>query len=169
MKTLILPGFSIKNKDWAESIQKELSGDFDCEVVYWPHWETEVKEEDWIEKEAQKIIQNNSEPINIIAKSIGTTVAAIVIDKNPEIIHKLILCGIPLNDLDPGEGSIYDSLNKLDPKVVLSIQNNEDPHGSFTEVEKLIHDIQPNIEILSQKRDDHEYPDANIFIKFLNN
>jgi len=166
-KTLILPGFSLKNKDWAESIQKELSGNFDCEVVYWPHWETGEKEEDWIGKEAQKIVENNSEPIDIIAKSIGTAVTAFVIKKKPELIKKLILCGIPLNDLDPGEETVYDSLKVLNTNNILCIQNEKDPHGNFEQVKKVVHTINPEIEIVSKARNDHEYPYSEDFIQFL--
>jgi len=167
-KTLILPGFSLKNKDWAESIQKELSGNFDCEVVYWSHWEGDNKwTEGWIEKEAQKIVENNSEPIDIIAKSIGTAVTAFVIKKKPELIKKLILCGIPLNDLDPGEETLYDSLKVLTSNNILCIQNEKDPHGSFDQVKKILFTINPTIKIVKKGRDDHEYPYSQDFIQFL--
>jgi predicted alpha/beta hydrolase family esterase len=167
MKTLILPGFSIKNKEWAEQTQRELSKKFNCEVVYWKHWETGQKEDHWIEKEAVKIIEDNKEPINIIAKSIGTAVVMFVIKKTPNLIHKIILCGIPLNDLEPGEENIYEVLRTLQPKTILCIQNDSDPHGGFQEVEKIIHSIEPSINIISKQRDDHEYPYTDDFIQFI--
>lgn len=40
MKTLILPGFSIKNKDWANETKKILEIRFFTEVFEWEHWST---------------------------------------------------------------------------------------------------------------------------------
>jgi predicted alpha/beta hydrolase family esterase len=167
MKTLILPGGSIKNKEWAEQTKLNLSKKFDCEVVFWKHWQTGQKEENWIEKESDKIIENNNEPINILAKSIGTAIAAFVLQKNFALINKLILCGIPLNDLDPGEEKIYEALKIIELNNVLCIQNESDPHGNFQQVEALIHSIGSDITILSKPREDHEYPYTHDFIQFL--
>src|SRR3989344_8632137 len=76
--TFLLPGFSLKNKEWAEEVREKLKPEIPVIVFYWPHWETGEKEEDWIEKEADKILEQAKATggmVNILAKSIGTIVA----------------------------------------------------------------------------------------------
>lgn len=167
-KVIVLPGFSAKNKDEALAIQQDLKNTYDVEIVSWPHWETGQREEGWIEKEAEKIANNRKDQFSIIAKSIGTAVATLVVEKNPNLIEKLILCGIPLHDLNPGDEKIYQSLSLINPQNILCIQNQNDPHASFAEIYAFVNAIHPTIHLLSKTQNGHEYLYSSDFKKFLN-
>ena len=166
--TLILPGFSLKNKAWAEEIQKGLSLIFPTSIVNWAHWETGKTEANWIEKEAEKIIYSlQGEQVNIVAKSIGTAVAMVVLRLKPESINKIILCGVPICDFLKGDEKYYEPLRKYQSDKILCIQNKDDNHGSYDNVEKFLHSLNPNLKTISQPRSDHEYPYLDKFIDFL--
>src|SRR3989304_7679210 len=99
MPVVILPAYSLKNKDWAEQIKAELETHVPTRVIYWPHWETGKSEAGWIESQANKILDLVSEEkIDLLAKSVGTLVAMEMLKIKPDKIGKILLCGIPLND-----------------------------------------------------------------------
>lgn len=154
MKTLILPGFSLPNKDWAEAMARKIPG---SEVVYWPHWQSGTAETDWIRKEAVKIGLANKTPINILSKSIGTVVAGQLWELNPAMVNKMILCGLPIADLGENYADLYRWLKDLPAEKVRCVQNENDNHGSFEAVEKMIREINPGIRVESRPREDHEY------------
>lgn len=168
MNTVILPGYSLKNKSWAEDIQKELALLFTASVVNWEHWETGKSEAGWIEKEARKIIESiKSKQVNIIAKSIGTVVAMVILKLSPETVGKLILCGVPIIDFHPSDEEYYQPLKNYQPENFLCFQNEDDNHGKYNEVKKFLRSLNQRLEIISKPRSDHEYPYGKEFIDFL--
>ncbi|KKS31450.1 hypothetical protein A2380_03630 [candidate division WWE3 bacterium RIFOXYB1_FULL_43_24] len=168
MKTLILPGFSIKNKDWAEHISKELSPDVDSEVIYWDHWKTGVATKNWIEKTADGVSEKyKNQKINILAKSIGTYVTIKLLEKESSLTNKIILNGIPLEDLSSEDCEHYSILKSIPKNKMLFIQNENDNHGSYKNVCDFLHKIDNEISVISMHRNDHEYPYPNTFSEFL--
>lgn len=168
MTTYILPGFSIKNKEWAEQTKNELSGQTETSVIYWKHWGTGKTESNWIDPEVNDIIQKiKGEQINIIAKSVGTMVAMKLLSKSTESVNKIILCGIPLHDLSDTDKESYLAIKNFPASKLLIIQNEEDNHGSFQEAEKFVNSINADILIKSKPRSDHEYPYFTDFIEFI--
>lgn len=164
MKTIILPGFSLQNKDWAFATKYNLSGlEQDIIVHEWFHWISERDEDFNSDMEAAKI--NISEEINIIAKSIGTLVAVKALKKQK--INKIIFLGIPLNDLRESDFKDYEILKDFDINKCLFIQNNNDPHATQKELSEFLQKINKNIKVLSKKRNDHEYPYWEEFKEFL--
>ena len=125
MKTIILPGFSLHNKQWAYDVQSHLGGDV---VVHeWKHWTT-GNDKDFSEQELTRIVNLiGDSSVNIIGKSVGAYIAVKTIQKIGERqIHKLILCGVSTSPT-----FIFNSLGIMDPKVVLCFQNAHDPFLSF--------------------------------------
>lgn len=168
METTILPGFSPKNQQWAEETRDELKSLGVVSTVYWEHWQTGKAEPDWINKEIEKLLVSlQGKQVNIIAKSVGTIVAMGILKKNPGLINKIILCGIPVRDFAEGDEKEYRVLQNFPEDNILCIQNSYDNHGSYQEVEKLIHSINPNFKIVSKPRSDHEYPYTSEFLAFL--
>jgi len=168
MKTILLPGFSIQNKDWSEEIKREIGGKIGLEIHYWPHWQTGKTVENWKEIEVEKFLEEMKDEIaNIISKSIGTLVAVMTINKKPEAVNKIILCGIPLSALKEEDKEKYKILAKLPFKNVLVIQNEKDNTGSFEDVKKMMEKINPNIRVISKPREDHAYPYPEEFEEFL--
>lgn len=161
--TIILPGFSIKNKAWADEVATSLTGT----VINWAHWQTGNAGTDWIDEEIQRaIVLIGNSQINILAKSIGTAVAMGVIKHNPKFINRVVLCGIPTNDFNPGDEAYYEPLKTFPADKVLCIQNENDNHGSFTQVKNFLHTLNSNLNILSKPRPDHEYPYLQDFTNF---
>jgi pimeloyl-ACP methyl ester carboxylesterase len=168
MKTILLPGFSIQNKDWAEELRSQIGEKSGLEIHYWPHWQTGQTVEGWKEVEIEKLLENvGSDRINIICKSIGTLVAVMAINKRLGLVNKIILCGIPIYDLRPGDDVFYQILGKLAADKVLVIQNERDNHGSFEDVKKMVKGINPEIRVKSGPREDHHYPYSEDFEEFL--
>lgn len=163
-KLLILPGFSLKNKDWAEQTQKDLRGQFPTEVVYWQHWTTGEPEPDWLQKEADRIKEiANGQQTNILAKSIATAIAGIL----TPIAGKIILCGIPINDFLPGTEELYLPFKIFPAERVLCFQNYNDPHGSFAQAQQFLSTLNPAIKLIKKSRSDHEYLYSPDFLRFL--
>lgn len=83
-----------------------------------------------------------------------------------ERIEKLILCGIPVNDLNESEMDNCAKLSCYNPEDVLVFQNDKDNHGSFLEVAKLFNKLNLKMRIEKKHRSDHEYPSYGEFMKF---
>jgi predicted alpha/beta-hydrolase family hydrolase len=168
VETLIFPGGAVNTREWANLIGEQLNSELPTEVIEWRHWGTEVREDNWIEKEAQRVVERVGKGrINILAKSIGTAVAMTVLRLKPEIVNKLILCGVPLHDLSDNDRLLYNQLKDFPHPNLLCLQNENDNHGSFGEAEKFLHAINPDIGIISRPRADHDYPYTEDFINFL--
>lgn len=167
METIILPGFSPKNKDWADNIHEKLKAVVPSKAIEWKHWQTGKAEMGWIEEEAKKISSNIQYPTNIIAKSIGTVVAMTVLKLKPKYINKIILCGVPMNDFLEGDEKYYELLKTFPPEKFVCFQNDADNHGGYKEVENFLHSLNHNFIIVPKHRSDHEYPYPSDFIAFL--
>jgi hypothetical protein len=74
---------------------------------------------------------------------------------------------VPLNDLTDEDKNHYTALVSIPTNDILVIQNENDNHGTFAEVESFIHTINPQIQIVSRPRDDHDYPYPEDFKAFL--
>jgi predicted alpha/beta-hydrolase family hydrolase len=167
MQTLILPGFSDKNREWASAVQSSF-GIKQSAFISWQHWATGKASPDWAQQETSAIISKMAgQSYAIVAKSIGTYVAMLVLAAKLEKISHLILCGIPVNDFLPGNASAYRILQQFSATKCLVIQNEHDPHGSTTQVKDLLTPINPLIQVISMPRSDHEYPYFQQFKSFL--
>ena len=167
MLVFILPGFSSKNKVWADETRVAVEPNFPVVAVDWAHWQTGQTELDWIEKEATKVVYlADNKQINILAKSIGTAIAAQIVKQKPCLVNKLMLCGLPTSDLKPGDEKYYESLRTFPEDKFICIQNKEDNHGNFAEAEKFLHTLNPALKIVSRPRSDHEYPYHEDFADF---
>lgn len=168
MKTYILPGYSDKNKSWVDETVEKMAPVISSTGIYWKHWGGNQTIDGWIEEEAQRIIiDSNNEKVNFVAKSIGSMVCLAVLKLRPELVNKIILCGIPFKDFLPNDEKRYEILKKYSPSNILCIQNEQDNYGSFTKAETFVHTINPNIKIISKPREDHYYPYYDDFVEFL--
>jgi len=164
---LVLPGFSLKNKSEAEAVASALTSK--GKEVYmheWRHWANGDSNIlfanraninnysiEWDPQEEIKIIKAHiTEPVNIIAKSIGTYIASALLLSTK--VEKLLLMGIPIRDLSPEELDVYYNLGKLEKFNV--IQNLYDPHGAATQVDALL--TGQNYTMYTKQSDDHSYP-----------
>jgi predicted alpha/beta hydrolase family esterase len=168
MSIEILPGFSPKNEEWAAGVQRDLEKIAPVTIVRWPHWDTQKTEASWLESEADKIVQRiNDGRVTIIAKSVGTLVAMEVLRSKSAKVDKLILCGVPIAGFQEGDDRRFEVLADFDSNNVTAFQNEEDPHGKPEQIEALLKQVNPNIEVQSKPRNDHEYPYSADFIAFI--
>ena len=168
MVTVILPGYSAHNKEWLEETAKTINVEGEIRAIYWEHWEDPEKKFDANEK--ARLINDIAgiRSVDIIAKSIGTLVAAHMILKSPAKIRKIVFCGIPFNDLSEVDKEVIKSaLSSISHQNAICFQNNEDPHGSFDQVNNFLSGFDSEIEVVSKSRDDHEYPYVDEFRRFL--
>lgn len=167
MKTIILPGYSLHNKDWAIDIKSELKLEHEVTIHNWLHWTRGNFSLPRELKAIQKIV--GEDEINIIAKSVGTRVAMHLLTKFPNKINKVVLCGIPTKGESVLVKKIYsEGLSVLSPTQVIVFQNTKDPFASYAEVKRFIGSINSKIKIIEKSRSDHNYPYPKEFEKFLN-
>lgn len=166
MRTIILPGQSIKNKAWAEEIAKQI-GLTNFEIINWEHWKDGSDRPLDIELETRKVLDAiGSQDVQILAKSIGTLITAKILEKIPSQITKIILCGLPLNFLNE-EKSAYKIFADFAADKIIVIQNENDTAGLFSEAKDFFYKINPKIPIISKPRADHSYPYPEDFRNFL--
>jgi pimeloyl-ACP methyl ester carboxylesterase len=165
MKTIILPGYSPKNKEWAENIKKEISFS-DVLVHEWRHWEMGSFN---INYEIGQIMEKIGDgKANIIAKSVGTRVAIHLLERSPDIINKLVLCGIPTKGENEKTFELYkNGLGNISPERVEVFQNVKDYFASYENIVTFIGKINKKIKITKMPRSDHHYPYPIEFEKFL--
>lgn len=165
MNALVLPGYSPHNSDWAYEVKKSLDPQFNVVVHEWSHWKDSLKAFS-VKNEIGLIISKTNEinSLNVIAKSIGTLVCMHLLDNL--IINKVILCGIPLNDIQNEDKTAYDKLSSVNPNMVIIFQNNEDPHGNFSEIHTFIGRINSKIVVVNKKTVTHDYPYYKEFVEF---
>ena len=168
MVTFILPGYSVHNKEWLEETTNKIGVDGEIRPIYWAHWtDPDIK---FDKAEKAKLLDNVAgfRVVDIVAKSIGTFVAGLMIQRSPEKIHKVILNGICLNDLNEEEKEILKAgLKLVSPENIICFQNDEDPHGNFDQARKFLSEVNSKIVVVSKTRSDHEYPYQEDFRKFL--
>lgn len=157
MKTIILPGFSLHNKEWAE----KLDGVVHC----WLHWTTGKSLS--LKVESERILDEvGKEKVNFIAKSVGTGVLMHVLPEIKSQINKIILCGIP-SVSDERKKLFVTSLLGFPAENIICFQNTLDPFATFEEVKKFMGDVSINIKVVEKSGSDHNYPYFEDFEKFL--
>ena len=160
MITLILPGYSAKNKVWTEEVAKRLNISGEIRPIYWDHWTEPNKI--FKPKAKARILSDISRNkiVNIIAKSVGTLVASYIVEKIPMQIGKVVLCGIPIKSLSEED---IKQVSKIFPEKSTVFQNDNDPLGSSEEVKKLF----PNFKVIEKSSDTHDYPYFEEFNNYL--
>lgn len=163
MQTIILPGFSIKNLKWVDEVANNLEIDGVIRPIHWDHWKDESEKFDVKEKAVVIARHARGEKINIIAKSIGTLIASLVIQKIPDQIEKIIFCGIPVSDLSENDLDIIKKAISLTKERIVVFQNSNDPHGTYDQVKK----FEVDFNLIEKPSYNHDYPYFEEFNKFL--
>lgn len=160
MKTIILPGYSPRNKEWAEEIKSDLGPEIEVAIHEWEHWQKDKVSSLSISREKDKILKNiGDEKVNIIAKSVGIKVLMHLLPNIKYQIKKVIICGIPLNlQSEKPKVLLRKGINLLSPSRVVVLQNEKDPMANYEVIEGFIHSIDRKIEVKKMPRSDHHYP-----------
>ena len=165
MKTIVLPGYSLHNKDWALEIKKSLSFRQSVLIHEWQHWK---KGGDLHPKyEIGKILKEiKRDKVNLIAKSVGTMFAMKVLSEIGDQIGKIILCGIPTVS-EERKNLFTASLSAFPAENVICFQNTKDPFATFDEVNKFMAKVNSKIKVIERPGNDHNYPYFEDFANFL--
>jgi pimeloyl-ACP methyl ester carboxylesterase len=168
MKTIILPGYSPHNIDWANQVANYLKPKLKDEIIVhnWQHW---TKGSFSLKGEVEKITKEiENLKVNIIAKSVGTRVAMHLLTHLPDRINKLILCGIP--SVSEEMRKYYkEGLKAIPSEKVVCFQNKKDPFVTFEQIKEFVGSIDKSIKVIEKPRSDHDYPYFEDFSLFLNN
>lgn len=178
MKTIILPGYSPHNLDWALDVKNKLKSSDEIIVHQWEHWSRESKRSFSPRREIAKITSFlGSAPVNLIAKSVGTRIAMHLIISGTLKLNKLILCGIPTKGdeklllgeitIDRSKNIYAKALKTIDPRKIIIIQNSDDPFARFRDIKKFVGIINPRLRVIKKDRVDHNYPYFEDFSSFL--
>lgn len=166
MKTIILPGYSLSNRDWAEVVAKKMKLGHKVLVHYWKHWETGAKNLS-LKKEVETILKEiGSHKVNILAKSVGTMVAMQTLLKTKKQVKKIILCGIPTVS-EERKRLFQKALVSFPEDKIICFQNRKDPWATYNEVKEFMRQVNPKISVIEKSRSDHHYPYPEDFKKFL--
>ena len=167
MKTLVLPGYSPSNLEWALEITKKVKLDHLISIHEWEHWKGGTMS---VKREIEKIIERtkNDKKINFIAKSVGTRMLMHLTPLLKERINKIILCGIPTKLDNERAMSLYkNGLSQIPSTNILVIQNTNDPFASSEIIKKQVNLINPKIKIIEKTRGGHHYPHYQEIQEFL--
>jgi len=155
MQILVLPGFSLANKDWAYEAKKQLGNE--VLVHEWKHWQTGNDSDFKMSQEIASVLAEiGSQKVNVLAKSIGTCVAVQMLAKWQA--EKVILCGIPTGIFEKNEGYYEEALANFPVEKIVIFQNENDPFGKYLEIKDLVTKINSQIKIVKSPRADHNYP-----------
>lgn len=164
MKTIILPGYSPQNKEWADDLKKDMKLGHGVVVHQWKHWSggsfSAPREVEAILEEA------GEEKFNIIGKSVGARIAVRLISELRERVSKVILCGIA--SVSENSKKAYTKTLENFPSVkIIVFQNTHDPFVPYSEVKKFIKSINPKIKVIEKPGSEHHYPYPKDFQEFL--
>jgi len=163
LKTIILPGYSPYNKEWAYEIKDKITN---SSVIEWDHWSGGSMS---LPREITKIKKKvGKDTFNIIAKSLGTRVTMHLISELMSQINKIILCGIPTKLRTKKTRELYTrGFIQISSKNILVIQNKKDPFANAEIITKFVRSVKPKVKVIEKDRSDHNYPYPEDFVKFL--
>jgi len=104
--------------------------------------------------------------VNLIAKSVGTMVAMLLLPQIAVKVNKIILCGVPSVSSERRK-LFQDALKDFPIKNIICFQNRQDPICSYREVKVFLRQVNPQIRVVEMPRHDHHYPYFAEFQKFL--
>jgi len=166
MITFILPGYSPRNKDWADEVAKNLKLEGQIRPTYWDHWEDDTQSFKPKEKKDLIVRHSKGDSINIVAKSVGTLVAALIVKEVPDQVKKVILCGIPTVSAERLK-IFQEAFANFPSQEVVVFQNQKDPFATDAEVKFFMKKVNPKIKVVSKERSDHHYPYFSDFNSFI--
>lgn len=163
MQVLLLPGYSKKNEGEQESVAAALEEAGHTPFRYaWRHWEEENAELS-LPAELERIHEllsrtGGGEALSIVGKSLGTFVAAALLEQDPALAartRRLVLLGIPLNGAGEQQLThLYEALSILDLPITVC-QNSGDPYGAAEDVRRFIEGLVA--ELVVREADNHRY------------
>ncbi len=142
-KLIILGGNASNNITWLKKMKKIYEKDYDVITIYYDHWNSDKKIDFDLElKKIRKIVMDLND-YYVLAKSVGSVISLIGIERQIIKPKGIIILGFPLRYLENNNINIDATIKMASAKTkVLVIQQKNDPVGSYREVvEKLPNNI----------------------------
>lgn len=160
---IILGGNSKNNILWLDKYKQEFSKDYKVYDIFYEHWENNKEINFDIELNKMNKIATNIKDYNIIAKSIGSVISIIGIDREIIKPKKMVILGYPLDLIKNNNLNINSLIKEISKKInILIIQQDNDPIGKYVDVAKEL----TNVKVIEIPGNDHSYTNLNI-IKIL--
>jgi len=171
IELFLLGGNGIKNLDWIKEVSKSFTKNFpDNSIIYYNHWTHIEKLSLDIDYEAKNFAEKvaNQNNFQVFAKSAGimTTLKAI---RDYELKPKnCVFVGFPITFLNEFMPEIKSYLENINFSVTF-FQNSKDPYSGYTEVKVMLDQINnPNIKIIEEIGDTHDYNNLELYLNSLN-
>jgi hypothetical protein len=167
---IVLPGNSIKNKVWGESVIEQYGSRFDSVfVLVYDHWESGEQNIDFateIEKlRAHVAVLQPGTNVYLFAKSVGTLLAFMTIAEKVVAPVRCIFFGIPFDlaatDLFKDAWGVVDTFYI----PALAFHNVEDPTTSFSFTKEILESHVPTVTLMATNEADHWYGDFEEYNK----
>jgi predicted alpha/beta-hydrolase family hydrolase len=162
MNLLLLPGNSKRHKSWVREAEQALATRFELTAIHdYDHWDTDREFAD-LDLEINRLRNEVTDlkPYVIFAKSIGSILAVKGIAEKALEPAACIFAGFPFKILnEQGLEEVSEWLNTVEVPVLI-IQNENDPMGSWDEVNTYVRSLtQSDIHVVVNPGDTHDYTD----------
>lgn len=157
----------MKNERERDSIAEALDAAGHTPLRYaWRHWENEDAELSLPDELARihELLSGGpgGEPLSIVGKSVGTFVAAALLEQDPAVAartRRLILFGIPLNGAgEQQRRHLYEALSIQDLPITVC-QNSADPYGAAEDVRAFLEGLTAELVVREAENHRYEYGD----------
>lgn len=166
-KLFLLGGNGIKNLEWIKKAASIFESKIkNHNIIYYNHWTQIEKLSINIESEAKKLSKRGLGKDNylVFAKSAGIMTTLKSIKDYGLKPQRCVFVGFPISFLSEYMSQINHYLENINFPVIF-FQNTNDPYSGFEEVKKMLTEVNnPNISIIEEIGDTHDY---NNFDKYL--
>lgn len=156
-KYLLLLGGNVKNNiSWLNKIKKTFIRDYEVKKIYYDHWKNGNEIDFEIELNKLVKVINGVKDYYIIAKSVGSIISLLGVDRKIIKPKKIVILGLPLNYLKKINLNIKPLIaSAIHETEILIIQQKNDPVGKYAEVIKEV--SESNIKVIEIPGNYHIY------------
>lgn len=157
---LILGGNSKKNISWIKNITKIFNKEYKVNEIYYDHWNNDSEINFDIELSKLEKLHNDIKDYSIIAKSIGSIISLMGIEKQIIKPKKIVIMGYPIGLIKRTNFNIEPLIESaIKETEILVIQQKHDPIGKYEEVVK---ELPSNIRVAQIPGHYHVYNNMNV-------
>ncbi len=161
---ILLPGNSKVNIPWLEDTKNVLDKTYNIKEIRYNHWESDLEINFDDELTKLKNISSNMKNYFVVAKSIGSIITLLGINRNIIDPEAVVILGFPLNLIKKEN---YDVLPLIKDNIkVLVIQQKNDILGKSEQVKKYLPSY---IDIIEIPGEDHFYSDIELIKPIIDN
>ncbi len=171
MKIFLLPGQSIRNKEWIEEVESSVKGIFsDTKIQYYKHWTLGEKQTDipFETEKFVKLINECKEDYIVFAKSIGSLILLNSLKSLKRKPKAVLILGFPYYLVSRLGYDLQGLTEKVNFKIGI-YQKEFDTAGTYEEVKTLSNEyVFVNVyECIDEPNDNHRYTNLEYISELL--